>query len=30
MNDRAWLENVRDVCVAALGGKQIEEKGSRP
>lgn len=26
MNDREWLENVRDVCVAALNGKQIEEK----
>lgn len=23
---REWLENVRDVCVAALNGKQIEEK----
>lgn len=25
-NKRAWLENVRDTCVAALNGKQIEEK----
>lgn len=23
---RAWLENVRDTCIAALDGKQIEEK----
>lgn len=23
---RAWLENVRDTCIAALDGKRIEEK----